>query len=82
MDVNERYFDAKSIRRIVEMNEKAYLLISAMIFGVITFGHVMRLVFQIPVQLGIWSVPSWPSVLIVVVGSTLCLSAFRLLRAR
>ncbi|NCF50370.1 hypothetical protein GWP57_02090 [Gammaproteobacteria bacterium] len=63
------------------MNAKAYLLVSAMFFGLITFGHVLRLVFRIPVQLGIWSVPSWPSVLVVVVGLALCLWAFRLLRA-
>ena len=63
------------------MTEKSYLLVSAGLFGLIGFGHLLRLIFEVPVQFGIWTVPAWPSVFVVVLASALFVWALRLLRS-
>ena len=60
------------------MSRNAYLLISAAIFGLIGIGHVLRLVWQIPVQIGDMQAPMWPSAGAVVLTVVLCAWAFRL----
>ena len=64
------------------MNDKTYLMISGAVFGLITLGQLTRLMFQIPVQIGTWGVPLWASLIFVAIALTLCIWAFRLLRAR
>jgi len=60
------------------MNDKTYLIVSGVIFGLITIGHLIRLIFQIPVQVGALNIPVWPSALGLIVALSLCIWAFRL----
>jgi hypothetical protein len=60
------------------MNDKTYLIVSGVIFGLITIGHLIRLIFQIPVQVGTLNIPVWPSALGLIVALSLCIWAFRL----
>jgi hypothetical protein len=64
------------------MKDKAYLIVTGALFGLITLGQLMRLTYQIPVQIGEFNVPLWPSVIAVVLAFTLCAWAFRLVRTR
>ena len=60
------------------MNDKTYLIVSGVIFGLITIGHLIRLIFQIPVQVGTLNIPVWPSALGLIVALSMCIWAFRL----
>ena len=62
------------------MNNKTYLIVSGVLFGLITIGQLIRLIFQVPVQLGSLNLPMWPSVLAVLVALSLCMWAFLLAR--
>jgi len=62
------------------MNDKTYLIVSGIFFGLITIGQLIRLIFQIPVQIGSLNLPMWPSVLAIILALTLCILAFRLVR--
>lgn len=62
------------------MNYKNYLIVSGIIFGLITLGQLVRLTFQIPVQVGPMNIPIWPSFIAVSLALALCIWAFRLLR--
>lgn len=62
------------------MKDKPYLVVSGILFGLITFGHLMRLTLQIPVQIGEWNVPLWPSMIAVIAAFVLFVWAFRLVR--
>lgn len=64
------------------MKDKPYLIVSGALFGLITFGQLMRLTLQIPVQIGEWSVPLWPSMIAVVLAFVLFVWAFRLVRTQ
>ncbi len=64
------------------MNDKPYLIVTGVLFGLITIGQLMRLTYQIPVQIGMWSVPLWPSLIAVVLAFGLFIWAFRLARTR
>jgi hypothetical protein len=60
------------------MNDKIYLIVSGVIFGLSTIGQLIRLIFQIPVQVGTLNIPVWPSALGLIVALSLCIWAFRL----
>lgn len=60
------------------MRDKPYLIISGILFSLVALGHLLRLVYQVPVQVGEWTLPQWPSALAVVVTFTLMVWAFRL----
>jgi hypothetical protein len=60
------------------MKDKPYLIVTGVLFGLITLGQLMRLTFQIPVQIGAWNVPLWPSMIAVVLAFALFVWAFRL----
>ena len=62
------------------MDYKNYLIVSGIIFGLVTVGQLARLTFQIPVQVGQLNVPIWPSFIGLAVALTLCVWAIRLLR--
>ena len=64
------------------MKDKPYLIFSGIVFALVTLGHLLRLTYQIPVQVGGWSVPLWPSMIAVVVTFALFVWAFRLARAQ
>jgi hypothetical protein len=49
------------------------LRVAALIFGIISLGHLWRVVVHLPVQIGRCSVPLWPSLLAVVVFGLLSL---------
>ena len=43
------------------MCRKSYLVISGVVFGVVAIGHLARLAYHLPVQIGEWNAPMWPS---------------------
>jgi hypothetical protein len=56
-----------------------YLVISGLIFGLLTAGHIARLVYHWPVNVGEWKVPlgaSWGGA---IGGGILCIWALSLL---
>ncbi|GAB4135872.1 MAG: hypothetical protein Fur0046_09080 [Cyanobacteria bacterium J069] len=61
------------------MTERNYLLISAMIFGLVGTLHLIRLVTQSSVQVGTVLFPVWGSWLGLVLAFGLCLWAIRLM---
>ena len=63
------------------MNNRAYLITSGSLFALITLGQLTRMTLQIPVQVGTWSVPLWPSLVVVIVALALFIWAIRLIRA-
>jgi hypothetical protein len=58
-----------------------YLRVSGTLFGLIALGHLLRLVYRVPAELGQWVVPLWVSVIGLLVPAALALWAFRLARA-
>ncbi len=60
------------------MNNKNYLIVSGVVFALIIIGQLIRLVFQLPVQMGSISIPMWPSIIVLIVALALCIWAFRL----
>ena len=61
------------------MGMRGYLQISGIIFGVIGFLHVVRLLLAWPVQIAGWIVPLWISWVGILAAGTLAFWAFRLL---
>ena len=57
-----------------------YLQISGTLFGLIALGHLLRLVYRVPAELGQWIVPLWVSVVGLFLPAALALWAFRLMR--
>ena len=64
------------------MKDKTYLIVTGALFGLIMLGQLARLTYQIPVQIGTWDVPLWPSVIAVLLAFALFIWAFRLIRAQ
>ena len=62
------------------MKDKPYLIVTGVLFGLITIGQLARLTYQIPVQIGEINVPLWPSLIAVVLAFALCVWAFRLVK--
>ncbi|MDJ0845118.1 hypothetical protein [Crocosphaera sp.] len=62
------------------MTARLYLIISGVIFALIGLLHLLRIVFQLPAMVGVWTVPFAMSVLAIVVATGLAFSAFRLYR--
>ena len=62
------------------MNSKAYFVISGTIFGLVAVAHLLRVIYQMPVQAGDWAFPMWLSWGGLVVAGALCVWAFRLVR--
>ncbi|MCP4143692.1 MAG: hypothetical protein GY752_00250 [bacterium] len=59
------------------MNYRTYAIVSGIVFGVIALGHLIRLIFQMPIQIGTSNLPMWVSVLAVILSASLYLWAFR-----
>jgi hypothetical protein len=57
-----------------------YLPVSGTLFGLVALGHLLRLLYRVPAQLGQWVVPLWVSVIGLLVPAALALWAFRLVR--
>ena len=64
------------------MKIKGYLIVSSIFFILVAAMHLARLIFQVPVQVGDWSVPIWISVGGLVVPLLLGIMAIRLLCPR
>ncbi len=62
------------------MSEKLYLTISGVIFAIIALLHLLRILFQWPAMVGVWSVPLVISVMAVIIAGILTFWAFRLSR--
>ncbi len=60
------------------MTERLYLLISGSVFGLVGFFHLIRIIYQWSVQVGALGIPQWPSLLVIVVASSLSIWAFRI----
>jgi hypothetical protein len=57
-----------------------YLRASGTVFGLIALGHLLRLLYRVPAELGQWVVPLWVSVIGLLLPAALALWAFRLVR--
>jgi len=57
---------------------RTYVLITAVIFTLVTLGHLLRLVFAWPVVIAGWAVPMWISWVAAPVAGALSVWAFRL----
>ena len=62
------------------MSSRAYFIVSGTIFGLVAVAHLVRVVYQMPVQVGEWAFPMWLSWCGLVVAGALCVWGFRLLR--
>lgn len=61
---------------------RAYLVVTAILFGAVALAHLLRLVYGWPVQLGAEVVPMWISVIGLLVAGGLCIWALALVRGR
>lgn len=60
------------------MKPRMYLIVTSVIFGLVSIGHGLRFIFQWHVQVGAWVVPEWISLVAVVVAGVMSIGAFRL----
>lgn len=60
---------------------RAYLQISSILFGLIALGHLLRLLRHWPAEIAGQAVPTWVSVVALVVSAALSVWAVRLLGA-
>lgn len=60
------------------MNQKPYLLLSAVIFGLVGIMHLLRAINGWVFQINTWAVPISMSWIAGVVALVLCISGFRL----
>ena len=64
------------------MSIKAYLTITGIIFAAVAIMHLLRLIYQWPVQIGTFVIPIWVSCAGLLVASMLFVWAFLLLRKK
>jgi hypothetical protein len=62
------------------MHEKSYLYLSGGIFGIVAIAHLVRVVYQLPVQVGGSEFPVWLSWAGLAIAGILSGWAFRLAR--
>src|SRR5437879_6127989 len=62
------------------MNTRAYALTSGVIFFLVALVHLLRLIFHWVVVIDGWYVPTWVSVVSVLVAGLLSFQGFRLFR--
>jgi hypothetical protein len=60
------------------MTERNYLIVSAVIFGLLATAHFVRLITNFSLQVGTYAVPMWGSLLGLAIGAALSIWAFRL----
>lgn len=61
------------------MNERNYLLISAIVFALFAFLHLVRVIAHWSIQIGTVTFPLWGSWLALLIGIVLSVWAFRLM---
>ncbi len=64
------------------MCTKSYLVISGVIFGLVAIAHLARLVYHLPIRVGDWIAPMWPSWAGLAAAGILSLWAFCVLRQK
>jgi len=62
------------------MRQKTYLLLSAVIFSVVSIFHLLRLFLKWNAVIDRWTVPLWMSVIGSVVAGLLAYSGFKLIK--
>ncbi len=58
---------------------KVYCIVSGIVFGLVAIVHLVRAIYQTPLQIGTMTVPIWPSWVGLAVAGVLCVSAFGVL---
>lgn len=53
------------------------VLFTCLFLALVTVGHLLRLVLQVPLIVGTWSVPMWPSVIAVLMAGGLAVWLWR-----
>ena len=59
------------------MRPRTVLRLSGAVFSVIAFGHLIRVLLQVPASLGMWAVPQGVSVVGFVIASMLAVLNFK-----
>ncbi len=62
------------------MNQKQYLLITAVLFAIGVLGHLVRVALDWSILIGGWSAPMWVSWLAAVVAGALAYYGFKFAR--
>ena len=62
------------------MGSKIFFVVSGGIFGLVALRDLARAFYQVPVRVGSWDFPIWPSWGAFLVAGALCVWAFWLLR--
>jgi uncharacterized membrane protein (DUF2068 family) len=57
---------------------KSYLVVSGCLFALVAAMHLVRLINQMPAELGAWSVPLWASWFGLIIAGSMSGWAFRL----
>ena len=63
------------------MSGSQYFLVSGVVFTIVGIAHLARVVYDIPVLIGGYALPTWVSGVGVIIPVILAITAFRLLRA-
>jgi hypothetical protein len=59
---------------------KPYCLVSGVLFGLVALGHLLRIVFRVPLDVGGISIPMWVSWFGTIVPGALSIWAWRIAR--
>ncbi len=59
------------------MTQKKYILVSGIVFGVVSLLHLLRIVIGSDLIIGSWATPSWFSGITFLVTGALSLCAFK-----
>jgi hypothetical protein len=62
------------------MPQKIYVVVSGLIFDLVSFFHLLRIIFGWRAEIGEFEVPMWISWVSLAVAGYLALSAYRLLK--
>lgn len=60
------------------MSARTYCILSSVVFSVVAVGHLVRAARSVPLLLGSFAVPNWPSWVAAVVAASLAAWGFRL----
>ncbi|MCH8274616.1 MAG: hypothetical protein IH851_07490 [Armatimonadetes bacterium] len=52
---------------------RRYVLVSGFTFGAVATLHALRLIYDLPVTIGDWALPGWPSGVAALVAAVLCI---------
>ena len=62
------------------MKQKTFVKIAGIIFGLVAFVHLVKVLFAWDANIGGWEVPLWISYIAVVIAGFLAYSAYKLLK--